>query len=392
MRNKITHILLTITLLTLTVRLQASSLNDGKKHLSTPDWSTAYAQAIQQKKLIFARLHATWCGPCRKMRQTVLSDKEVKDMLDEHCVSVQIDADKQQLPPLQHVPSTNSIPLFLFIDPAKKSVVHACKGYMPKEQFIKQIQAAIGQDNIKSTIKRLQETPIEKMNFKTVNKMLDRIKSLGYKDEANRIFNKICQQVTPQMIQNKEIFDFFCRYVTKPDNTLFGKMLEVRQTLYPTYGKQRVDSIVRNKMISFLIRSIYMDRKETSDKLKNNIRLTKDPVVTAYKDLWEALREQPNAQELKALTHRTIRQKDIMGEHLSTWMTTLIEAPALKNIPEDKLYTALKDEIEYHLAQTGRKNKVNAYLVLRTFYDRTGHPKKAQAINRLIGILINTKS
>ena len=58
------------------------------------DWKKALAEAKKQNKLIFLDAYATWCGPCRMLKQYTFPDKAVGEFFNENFINIALDMEK----------------------------------------------------------------------------------------------------------------------------------------------------------------------------------------------------------------------------------------------------------------------------------------------------------
>lgn len=79
----------------------------------------AKAKAKLEKKPIFVDVHASWCGPCKRMAATAFVDQAVSAYYNEHFINVKIDGEKEAEggPKTMMEYSLNSYPTLLFINP-----------------------------------------------------------------------------------------------------------------------------------------------------------------------------------------------------------------------------------------------------------------------------------
>jgi thiol:disulfide interchange protein len=79
-------------------------------------WKSILAQAQKEQKPIFIDVYTTWCGPCRKMDQTVFVQKTVGDQYNAAFVNYKLDAEKGEGVQLAKRYKVNSYPTYLFLN------------------------------------------------------------------------------------------------------------------------------------------------------------------------------------------------------------------------------------------------------------------------------------
>lgn len=96
-------------------------------------WDEALQLAKKENKLIFLDVYATWCGPCKKLKKTTFSDKEVGKLFNNTFINVSLDAEQGEGGVLAQKYQIEAYPTLLFID-AEGKVVKGASGYRnPKE-------------------------------------------------------------------------------------------------------------------------------------------------------------------------------------------------------------------------------------------------------------------
>jgi thioredoxin-related protein len=81
-----------ITVLLFSLTLAASELN------WLHDYNTALRSAKAEKRDIYLFIGADHCRFCKKFKETTLTDKEVKQMLSEHFVTLYLSRDRHAVP------------------------------------------------------------------------------------------------------------------------------------------------------------------------------------------------------------------------------------------------------------------------------------------------------
>lgn len=106
-------------------------------------WGQDYAQGRQQARAqnrpLLVHFHATWCGPCRQMEQSVLNTGEVLSEIHARCVAIKIDSDRQ--PRLVEQFGVDSLPCDVFVSSDGK-ILSVNRGAVSVEQYKALISAA----------------------------------------------------------------------------------------------------------------------------------------------------------------------------------------------------------------------------------------------------------
>lgn len=111
------------------------SLNGVAQEIAFSDesYEQALKQAKQEKKPVFIDFYATWCGPCKRLSETVFTDPEVKAYYDKHFVCVRVDVDKERI--LARKYQIQSMPTLVFLDENGKEQKRI-SGLLSKTRFL----------------------------------------------------------------------------------------------------------------------------------------------------------------------------------------------------------------------------------------------------------------
>lgn len=99
-------------------------------HFIEDDWNQALKTAKDQNKLVFIDIYATWCGPCKMLKQYTFTDSSVGDFFNKNFISVSIDGEKGVGPQLAQQYSIEGYPTLIVADSTGKPVL-VTAGYIP---------------------------------------------------------------------------------------------------------------------------------------------------------------------------------------------------------------------------------------------------------------------
>jgi uncharacterized protein YyaL (SSP411 family) len=100
------------------------------------NWTTALQKAKSQNKLVFLDIYATWCGPCKMLKQYTFSDTSVGNFFNRNFVNVSVDGEKGVGPQLAQQFSIEGYPSLIITDAEGKPVL-VTAGYMPAQELLR---------------------------------------------------------------------------------------------------------------------------------------------------------------------------------------------------------------------------------------------------------------
>lgn len=99
-------------------------------HFIEQDWDQARKAAHDENKLIFLDIYATWCGPCKMLKQNTFSDSTVGKFFDKNFINVSVDGEKGVGPQLAQQYSIEGYPTLIVADETGKIILYTA-GYIP---------------------------------------------------------------------------------------------------------------------------------------------------------------------------------------------------------------------------------------------------------------------
>ncbi len=115
------------------------------------DWNTALQKAQKEKKLIFIDIYATWCGPCKMLRQYTFTDTAVGRFFNNNFVNISVDGEKGVGPQLAQQFSIEGYPSLIITDATGKPVLLTA-GYMQANDLLRFANEALKRNEAHSKL------------------------------------------------------------------------------------------------------------------------------------------------------------------------------------------------------------------------------------------------
>ncbi|GHT15899.1 hypothetical protein AGMMS4956_16940 [Bacteroidia bacterium] len=100
-------------------------------------WEGAVAKAKKERKIIFMDAYATWCGPCKYLKQKVFVNGDVGAFYNKNFVNFAIDWESAAAAPLRNKYPLRAYPTLFLIDPATEQAVTKVEGALDAANLIK---------------------------------------------------------------------------------------------------------------------------------------------------------------------------------------------------------------------------------------------------------------
>lgn len=118
-----------------TNKVLSAEVKKDMNFVTSTDMDAIIRMAKEQDKLIFMDFYADWCLPCRIMDDEVFSDPEIQEYLNEHYISVKVEADKGEGYMLATRYLVEGYPTLLFLDNEGKELTRKLGAAFHRELY-----------------------------------------------------------------------------------------------------------------------------------------------------------------------------------------------------------------------------------------------------------------
>ncbi|MBL7852806.1 MAG: thioredoxin family protein [Cyclobacteriaceae bacterium] len=216
----------TVFVLVLTLGMSQLLLADGIEFFKG-DWKAALESARKQNKLLFVDFYATWCGPCIHMSKTVFPDAELGSYVNQHFVSVKINAEEEEQELVGSV-NLEAYPTLVFFTSGGEIITRHV-GYLEIEE-LRQLAEDVNQyPALKQAVVKGNATRNELVRFLTMARQADRALFDQYAPG-------ILQSLSLSDLQDADTWKFVSLADMMPGDDLFKKIIAHTSVLSATHS------------------------------------------------------------------------------------------------------------------------------------------------------------
>jgi thiol-disulfide isomerase/thioredoxin len=208
--------------------------------------AAALDKAKREKKFLFVDCHATWCGPCIYMANTVFTRPEVGDFFNDHFISVKYDMEQGEGPGIMTRYGVKVLPTFLVLNP-DGSVQHKIIG--ASDNIVEEARKGLDDATASSALdKKYAAIASDKENAPGAGdkefllEYLARLIDFHDADKAREVYDALDPLLTDDERTSAALWflyedDEFCGR----DSDAFNYLLEHRKAFNASVGKRAVD-------------------------------------------------------------------------------------------------------------------------------------------------------
>jgi thioredoxin-related protein/outer membrane protein OmpA-like peptidoglycan-associated protein len=213
--------------------------------------------ALKQNKPLYVDFYTTWCSPCKQMERDVFADSAVATYMNEHFVSIRIDAEKQDQAQVRAL-KISAYPTSLFYTASGK-LNQRHEGYLNAIDFLQSTSGLVNFAKYEKAYERRPNEPENVYNYLSALELTNptRAQSLAHKYIAAADEKTYTEPYTWKLIQN---------FIEPKDRFLFGKVI-AHQLLPLSYPeefrrylllsvKEKVNVSIEQKKSSLLAASV----------------------------------------------------------------------------------------------------------------------------------------
>ena len=128
-------LLLAFALFSISATNRAPETGPASINFFKGSYKEALIEAKKQNKLVFIDAYASWCGPCKLLKQNTFTDKEVIKYFNDNFINVSMDVEKGDGPAIATKYNVTHYPTLIITDKEGKRITFTV-GYIQPEDLL----------------------------------------------------------------------------------------------------------------------------------------------------------------------------------------------------------------------------------------------------------------
>lgn len=210
-------------------------------------WADILKQAKAQKKMIFLDCYTSWCGPCKKLANTVFKDAKVGELMNSKFINVKMDMEKGEGVDIGKRYDVKVYPTLLFIN-YNGEIEHRIVGGISSEVFINNAKEALSGEGLANYMKKYSNGVRDTAFLK---KYIVKMSSAYLKEHAANATPELFKAAGMDYMLTSDGWEFFSRFIDDPYSDSFLYLLDNLNLITEKIGKEKVDGKIERVCFAY---------------------------------------------------------------------------------------------------------------------------------------------
>jgi len=204
----------------------------------------AIAKAKSENKAIYVDMSASWCQPCKMMKEKVFPDPQVIEYLNKNFISIyfQCDLDSALSNVYRDKYYSTAFPTHLLID-KNGELIHKFVGYMEVPSFLAELNKGVLANKGLNAFHKKYEAGERSPAF--MNEYITMLANANEGQRASGLASEYLKTLSIDDLANKKTFYLINEFVRDLDSDLAQKILTNKEIFVKNVGKADVDNYER---------------------------------------------------------------------------------------------------------------------------------------------------
>lgn len=193
----------------------------------------AIAQAKKEDKIVMVIASTTWCGPCKRMKDTIYPLQEVGDYINKRIISIATELDTSDTDNIVEKYKIAGYPTYLFINGNGEEVGRIFGSSADAKEFISKVEKTISNDN--SWEKRAERYAKDPIGYaEEYFKILNDARRLP---EANAVLYQIFKRRTLHENVSEENLKYYNKQLLSISDSIYTYLINNEKEIDKILGK-----------------------------------------------------------------------------------------------------------------------------------------------------------